>query len=232
MALAEARPIPRTFGSRRINPRALVGIAVAVLGIAVLTVLYRAEQPRQVLVLRLTRDLAAGTVLSASDLQPIAEAIPEDLARTLVPASEQAALVGRRVGAPLNAGEYLTRGQLGHSNRGISPDQRLVVIPVDTDTVTGLNLARGDQVELTATNKQQGSGTQTDVVVPAATIYEVGSVDSAASVLGGAQRAGTTGSRQTWLSLLVDQDQVPAVNQARSTGDLLLALVPEGGPAQ
>jgi hypothetical protein len=232
VALAETYAFPRTLARRRISPRALVGIAVAVLGIAVLTVLYRAEQPRQVLVLRLTRDLPAGAVLSARDLQPVAKAIPEDMAATLVPASQQAELVGRRVGAPLSAGEYLTRGQLGHTNRGISADQRLVVIPVDGDTVTGLNLARGDQVELTATSKQQAGGIHTDVVVPAATVYEVGSVDSAGGVLNGAQRAGGTSSRQTWLSLLVEQDQVPAINQARSTGDLMLALVPEGGPAQ
>jgi len=229
VALAETYAIPRTLARRRISPRALVGIAVAVLGIAVLTVLYRAEQPRQVLVLRLTRDLPAGAVLSARDLQPVAEAIPQDMAATLVPASEQANLVGRRVGAPLSAGEYLTRGQLGHTNRGISPGQRLVVIPVDADTVTGLNLARGDQVELTSTNKQQVGGAHTDVVVPAATIYEVGPLDSAGVVLGGAQRAAGTGGRQTWLSVLVDQDQVPALNQARSTGDLLLALVPVDG---
>jgi hypothetical protein len=229
VALVGTPPFPRSLARSRISPRALVGIAVAGLGIAVLVVLYRAEQPRQLLVLRLTRDLPAGAVLSARDLQPVAEAIPEDMAATLVPASEQAALVGRRVGDPLSAGEYLTRGQLGHTNRGIGPDQRLVVIPVDIDTVTGLNLARGDQVELTSTNKQQAGTAQTDVVVPAATIYEVGAVDSAGSVLGAAQRAGGTGSRQTWLSVLVDQDQVPAVNQARSTGDLLLALVPEAG---
>jgi hypothetical protein len=66
-------------------------------------------------------------------------------------------------------------------------------------------------------------------VVPAATIYEVGPLDSGAGVLGGAQRAAATNGRQTWLSVLVSQDQVPAVNQARSTGDLLLALVPEDG---
>ena len=104
-----------------------------------------------------------------------------------------------------------------------------MVIPVDADTVTGLNLARGDQVELTSTNKQQAGGAHTDVVVPAATIYEVGPLESAGGVLGGAQRAAGTGGRQTWLSVLVDQGQVPAVNQARSTGDLLLALVPEDG---
>jgi hypothetical protein len=232
VAVAETYAIPRSLARRRISPRALVGIAVAGLGIAVLTVLYRAEQPRQVLVLRLTRDLPAGAVLSAADLQPAAEAIPDDVAATLVPASQQPQLLGRRVGAPLTAGEYLTRGQLGHTNRGISTDQRLVVIPVEADTVAGLNLMRGDQVELTATNKQQAGGARTDVVVPAATIYEVGALDSAGSVLGSAQRAAGSGGRQTWISLLVAEDQVPAVNQARSTGDLQLALVPEAGPVQ
>ena len=100
MALAETYAIPRTLARRRISPRALVGIAVAVLGIAVLTVLYRAEQPRQVLVLRLTRDLPAGAVLTARDLQPIAEAIPEDMAATLVPASEQATAASGGAWAP------------------------------------------------------------------------------------------------------------------------------------
>jgi hypothetical protein len=126
VALAETQAFPRTLARRRISPRALVGIAIAVLGIVVLVALYRAEQPRQVLVLRLTHDLPAGAVLGARDLQPVAEAIPEDLAATLVPASQQPELLGRRVGAPLSSGEYLTRGQLGHTNRGISPDQRLV----------------------------------------------------------------------------------------------------------
>jgi hypothetical protein len=227
VALGETRALPRTLAHRRISPRALIGIGVAVLGIAVLTVLYRSEQPRQVLVLRLARDLPAGAVLGAGDLQPVAEAIPDEMAATLVPGNQQAQLLGRRVGAPLSAGEYLTRGQLGHTNRGISPDQRLVVIPVDTDTVAGLNLARGDQIELTVTDKNSAGGATTNIVVPAATIYEVGPLDNTGGVLGGAQRAAGTGGRQTWLSVLVSQDQVPAVNQARSTGNLLLALVPE-----
>ena len=229
MAVAKTYAIPRSLARQRISPRALVGIAVAALGIAVLTVLYRAEQPRQMQVLRLTRDLPAGAVLSARDLQPVAEAVPEDMAATLVPAGEQAQLVGRRVGAPLSGGEYLTRGQLGHSNRGISPDQRLVVIPVDADTVAGLNLSRGDKVELTSTNKQQAGGAHTDIVVPAATVYEVSAGRRRRRPRGSAASSRNLAAARPGCRCWLTRARYRAINQARSTGDLLLALVPEDG---
>jgi Transposase DDE domain len=38
------------------------------------------------------------------------------MAATLVPASRQPELLGRRVGAPLSAGEYLTRGKAGSTD--------------------------------------------------------------------------------------------------------------------
>jgi hypothetical protein len=228
VALADAQSFPRTLARRRISPRALVGVAVAALGVAVLAVLYRGQQPKQVLVLRAAHDLPAGAVLTAADLQPVAEAIPDDVVATLVTADRQPDLLGQRTSVPLTGGEFLTRSQLGQTRRGIGASQRLITIPIDTDTAVGLNLARGDTVELAATGSEQAQSTSTNIVVPAATVYDVGPVDGAAGVLGTAQKNGASTSRQTWLSLVVDESQVPAVGQARSAGDVLVALVPEG----
>jgi Flp pilus assembly protein CpaB len=201
---------------------------VAALGLVVLIVLYRNQQPRQDLVLRVARDVPAGAVLTAGDLQPVAESVSDDLAATLVPAGEQAELLGRRVGSPLTAGEFLSRGQLGSTPRGIASGQRLVAIPVDTDTVSGLALSRGDVVEITATTGKTGAtGPVSQVVVPTATVYEVGPQDTTSGVLGAAQKTATSSGRQTWISLVVDQGQVQAIGEARSTGDLYLAVVPE-----
>src|SRR5262249_1283992 len=155
-----------TLARRRISPRALVGVAVAALGVAVLALLYRGQQPEQVLVLRAAHDVPAGAVLTAADLQPVAEAIPDDVAATLVTADRQPDLLGQRTSVPLTGGEFLTRSQLGQTRRGIGASQRLVTIPIDTDTAVGLNLARGDTVELAATGGDQAQSYSTNIVVP------------------------------------------------------------------
>jgi hypothetical protein len=228
VALADTHSFPRTLARRRISPRALVGVAVAALGVAVLAVLYRGQQPEQVLVLRAAHDIPAGAVLTAADLQPVAEAVPDDVAATLVTADQQPDLLGQRTSVPLIGGELVTRGQLGHARRGIAPGQRLVTIPIDTDTVVGLNLARGDVVELATTSGGPTRDASADVVVPAATVFDVGPADGTAGVLDAAQKNGAGVGRQTWLSLLVDQSQVQAMGQVRSADNVLVALVPEG----
>jgi hypothetical protein len=232
VAFAEAQPFAGTLARRRVNPRALVGVGVAVAGVVVLTFLYRNQQPQQVLVLRAVHDVPAGAILSAADIQSVAEAVPDEVAATLVPASQQPALLERRVGQALTAGEFLTRGQLGSAVRGISGDQRIVTIPIDADAIAGMSLARGDQVEIAVTTgRNNPSGAETRTIVPAATIYDVSQQDVASGVLAGPPRSSVaSGGRAAWISVTVDDAHFQALAQARWTGDLSVALLPAQEP--
>ena len=117
MALASAHPlpspaIPKSLAAPRLNARLLVGLLVLAGAILSLVVLYRGAQPQTVAVLRAARDVQPGEVLQSADLQVAAEALPEDVAATLVAASERDALVGRRLAQPLNGGDLVTRRQV------------------------------------------------------------------------------------------------------------------------
>ncbi len=227
MAVADTRPLPRTLARRRLNGRALVGAGVAAMGVLVLGLLYRAHQPREVLVVRAVHDLPAGSVLRTSDVQAVAEALPDEVAATFVPASDQPDLVGQRVSQSLVAGKFLTRDQLGRSIRGVAAGQRIHTIPVSSDMVAGMNLAPGDQIEVAVTlDKTRPDAARTQVVVPRAAVYAVGPQDAASAPFGDAPRSTSSGPRTAWLALLVDDQQFQALAQAQAMGDLSLALLP------
>jgi Flp pilus assembly protein CpaB len=161
----------------------------------------------------------------AADLQAVAEAVPDEVAATFVPANRQPELLGRRVGRALVAGEFLTRGQLGGPVRGLAAGQRLATIPVSADLVTGLALTAGDQVEIVVNDRSRPDAAAARVVVPQATVYEVGPHDMASGPLPG-QSGGLGSGRSTWLAVLVDDTQFQALAQAPAMGDLAVALPP------
>jgi Flp pilus assembly protein CpaB len=174
MAVAETAWHLRNLAPpRRVPVRALLGLALALAAVAMVYSLNRNAQPRTVEVLRATRDVPVGMVLRASDLAPVSEALPDDVAQVLAPASDRDSFLNRRVGQPLNAGELVSRRQLQPPSRQIPAGQRIYTIPVSREAAAGGQAVDvGDDVEVVVTiNKGVPDQARTQIVVPRATVY-------------------------------------------------------------
>jgi len=232
MALASAHPFPtrKTLAAPRLNLRLAVGVLVLGGAILALVVVYRGAQPRTVDVLRAAHDVQPGQVLRADDLQVVAEALPDDVAAKLVAAAERTTLVGRRLGQPLNAGDLVTRRQVEPATRHLDPGERLYALPIASDTAAGLHLQSSDQVEIVVTtDKTRPDQAVTRVVLPAVTIFSIGSSE-ANSTFGvggssGQSGLGSSSSKFTTVVLRTDDAGYQALARAREVGDLDLALL-------
>ena len=231
MALASTRRLPRTLAPpRRLPVRAILGLALAITAVAMVYTLNRSTQPQTTGVLRATRDVPLGAIVRAGDLEAVSEALPDDVARTLVSARERDSLVGRRVSQPLNAGELVSRRQVQAPARQIPAGQRVYTIPVSPEAAAGGQAVDvGDQVEVVVTlDKSQPDQARTLVVLPRATVYQVGRADASTSPLGSGQ-AGSADSRLTSLTLLLDSDSdYQAIARARWIGELDVAVLGRG----
>jgi pilus assembly protein CpaB len=228
MAVAETAWRLRNLAPpRRVPVRALLGLALALAAVAVVYSLNRNAQPRTVEVLRATRDVPVGTVLRASDLAPVSEALPDDVAQVLAPASDRDSFLNRRVGQPLNAGELVSRRQLQPPSRQIPAGQRIYTIPVSPEAAAGGQAVNvGDDVEVVVTtNKGVPDQARTQVVLPRATVYHVGRQQAAYTPLGSADQGGADGKLAS-LTLLVTSDaDYQALARARWVGDLDVAVL-------
>jgi Flp pilus assembly protein CpaB len=205
-------------------------LALAATAVAMVYSLNRGTQPRTVEVLRATRNVPIGAILQASDVVPVSEGLPDDVAQVLVPASERDSFVGQRVGQPLNAGELVSRRQLVAPARQIAPDQRVYTIPVSPEAAAGGQAVdAGDDVEVLVTvNKGQSDQARTRVVLPRARVYRVGRSETSYSPLGSADQV-VGDSKLTSLTLLLASDSdYQAVAEARWTGDLDVAVLGTG----
>jgi Flp pilus assembly protein CpaB len=210
--------------------RAIVGLALAAAAVAMVYSVNRGAQPRTVEVLRATRDVPVGAVLRAGDLAAVSEALPDSVAQVLVSAGQRDAFVGQRVGQPLNAGELVSRRQLQPPSRQIPPGHRVYTVPVSPEAAAGGQAVDvGDDVEVIVTiNKGQPDQARTQVVLPRATVYQVGRQEASYAPLGGGdQIIGNT--KLTSLTLLLASDaDYQAVARARWIGDLDIAVLGTG----
>jgi Flp pilus assembly protein CpaB len=230
VAVAAARPfpLPKSLAASRLNLRLAIGLLVLGGAILGLVAVYRGAQPRTVDVLRAAHDMSPGQVLQADDLQPVAGALPDDVAARLVAAGDRPALVGRRLSQPLNAGDLVSRRQVEPATRQLGPGERLYALPVASDTATGLHLQSSDQVEIVVTtDKTRPDQAQTRVVLPTVTIFSVGSADTSVgfAVGGSPDRGGVGNSKLTTVVLRTADTGYQALAKAREVGDLDLALV-------
>jgi Flp pilus assembly protein CpaB len=187
-------------------------------------------QPRTVDVLRATRDVPVGAILQASDLTPVSEALPDDVALTLASASDRDSVIGRRVGQPLNAGELVSRRQLQAPAREIPAGQLVYTIPVSPEAAAGGQAVEvGDEVEVLVTvNKGQVDQARTRVVLAHAKVYRVGRQASAYAPLGSTEQVGADNKLNSLTLLLTSDADYQAVAEARWTGDLDVAVLGRG----
>jgi Flp pilus assembly protein CpaB len=233
MTTAVASSVPRTLAIRQPNIRVIVGVALALAGVALVLWLYRSSQPHTVAVLRAVRDIPAGGVLHSEDVVPVSEPVSDAVAATLVPATARDALIGHPIGQALNEGELVTRGRVIAPVRRIPPGQRVLTIPVAPETAAGGQIQVGDEVQILVTiNKARPEQAQTLTVLDRATVYAIGLRESSSPAFAVADQGAAGGGKLAWLAVLADAAQAQALAKARWTGDLDVALLSpvETGP--
>jgi Flp pilus assembly protein CpaB len=222
-----AAAYPRTVeAAAGINyARAIFGLAVALVGAALVLFLYLRGQPQTVEVLKAARDLPPGTVLQPDDLVAESEPLSDGLSALVVPAADRGTVVGHPLGDGLRRGLPLARAQVLDAAQRIPDDLRVVAVPVTPETAAGGQIVPGNEVEILATlDKTRGDQAHTITVVDRVTVYAVGT-QSQTSAFGPTDRAAASSKPLSWLSVLADADQARAIATARATGDLQVNLL-------
>lgn len=214
----------------RVDPRALCGLLLIVLSVAV-GILYAGSinQGRGVVIA--ARDLPVGAILGPNDLLIASARLDDSVYAAAIPAAEAAALIGRPLGEPVHARQVLVRAQLA-SGLILGPDQEALTIPVKPENAAGGRLRPGDAVRVRVTIDKGKPTSKTEVVIDRAIVYATGkddrtrivsnSANGAADTTGG---VGDAGSLAT-LTLILTPDQAQALAHARWDGDLDVTLLP------
>jgi Flp pilus assembly protein CpaB len=100
-------------------------------------------------------------------------------------------------------------------------------VPLRADNAAGGRLRPGDVVQVLATSNTGKPDSHTDVILPQATVYDVGSEDQSSVVSTNSNaNVSSSGRAASWAALIVTQDQAIQLANARWNTDLDIALVP------
>jgi Flp pilus assembly protein CpaB len=222
-----AATYPRAIDTIGVNyARAIFGLAVALVGAALVLVLYVRGQPQTVQVLKAARDLPPGTVLRPDDLIAETEPLSDGLSALVVRAGDRDAVIGHPLGGGLSRGLPLARAQVLDIAERIPDGQRVVALPVTPETAAGGQIVPGNDVEILATlDEAKADLARTIVVVERARVYAIG-VQPQPTAFGTSDRASAGTKPLSWLSVLTDADQALAIATARATGELQVNLLP------
>jgi Flp pilus assembly protein CpaB len=171
-----------------------------------------------------TRDLPAGTILTADDLAVVQVRVDDAMYEADVPGTALNDLVGKALAEPAHAQQLLVRAQVS-TRPLLGPDQVVLSIPVSPATAVGDQVRIGDAVEVILTTNKGKPDAQASVVLPRATVYAVGHDRAAANSGGGTSETVATGA-VVWLALVVTPDQAIDVSRAMGAGELNVALLP------
>lgn len=223
----QALPVDRPAARGRAFPtRLAVGVlAMLLAGVVAISVLADRET---VPVVAAARELSPGAVLLPSDLVVSSVRLPADVLASTVPASELGALGGKTLTEPVHAGQLLSRSEVTDDGYLLSGRMALTISPSRERGPVG-RFGRGDWVRVFVTQERQDRPPVTRTVLERAPVYEVGydsTLDPAAleDEGGGDQR-----SVAAWLSIAVTEAEAGALANAKSAGQLDVALLPPGG---
>lgn len=206
---APAPPRPR----RRNGPLAIVGVLLVVACAALFAVGWLQAGNRQP-VLALARPVAAGQVIAAADLQVVRVSAAGPV--SLLPASQEPAVIGQTAAAAMPAGSLLTSAEVGTAPLG--KGRALLGVAVKPGQYPP-DLSAGQTVDVLST--PQGSSSGTSSATSAAALPA-----GRAVVLSVTPQAS---QGQTVVELEVSQDAMPQVAAAAASGQIALATVPAGG---
>ena len=211
---------------RRIDGRALVGLFLLFAAIAGAILFWQSVNDTRGVVIA-TRDLPAGATLSASDLAVARLRADDAVYAAAVPADGLSGLVGRQLAEPVHAQQLLVTAQIAAKPR-LGPDQLVLTVPASPTTAAGGRVRPGDEVVVIASFDKGKATARTEVVIPRASVYDVGE-DRPLTVVntGGSDAAARAGSGSIgWISLIVDRPQAVRLSDARVNAELSIGLLP------
>lgn len=217
---ATARP------GRRLDLRALVGLFLMILAIGgSLTFWAASSDTREVLVA--TRELEAGSVLRLEDLAVARVRLDDRLYEAALPADSLPQVAGRALAEPVHPNQVIARAQLG-DGVPLPAGQMVLSIPVSAESAVGGRVRRGNFVQVLHTTNKGKPEARTSIVLPRVAVYDVGHEQRVVAVNTGSGE-GTSPAPSgpvKWLSLVVNQEQAVQLAQARWSGELDVALLP------
>lgn len=211
-------------GRRRQWPRVGIGIVVVV-GCALAFAATSLQVGGRTGVLELRTSLPAGVVISAADLG-VAQVSAPGVA--VLPAAEQASVIGRTAAVPLVAGSLLSPAELGPAS----------TVPAGTAEVAVAlkpggfppDLAPGDHVlVVTLPTSGTGGGSGTGSAGGIGSTGGIVPLGPTPGVVIGIQSPGATGTTDTVVSIQVALVDAPALADAAAAGQASLILVPASG---
>jgi hypothetical protein len=136
-------PVPRRLAPPRwLDPRLIGGVILVLVAVLVGSVVVSSADHRQS-VWSLSRDVAAGTVLTGADLRPVRVQLGVAASRYL---HTDVAVAGRTVHRSLRAGELLAAAELADPEPGVT-----VTIPMQPENAP--DISRGERITLWLSTK-------------------------------------------------------------------------------
>jgi Flp pilus assembly protein CpaB len=175
-----------------------------------------------------TRELPAGTTLSAGDLATARVRVDSAIYQQTVPATSLGNLVGKQVTEPLHVDQILVWPQLSN-HLPLAPNQMAFTVPVTADTAAGGRIRPGDVVEVLVTTGKGTPNPRSAVVLARVSVYDVGYGETMATInTSGSMATGSSlnGGAISWLTLIATQEQALQLAQAKWAGQLDVALRP------
>jgi Flp pilus assembly protein CpaB len=204
--------------------RAMVGLLLMLAAVGGAIVAWTAAENTRPIVVAV-RDLPSGAIVSPDDLTVRRVRVDDSIYNAAVPGADLNTVVGRQLAEPVHSDQVLVQAQLS-PRPAVAPGQIVLTIPLRPDNAAGGRLRPGDVVQVLATSNTGKDNSRTSVILPQATIYDVGREDQAAVVGSTSSGQPAPASGATWAALIVSQDQALQLANARWNSDLDVALVP------
>ena len=209
---------------RRLDWRAIFGIFLLFFATTGSIIFWStASDTRSVLIAN--RGLPAGAILTAGDVGVARVRLDDAMYQATIPASDLASVVGHPLAEPVYADQLLDPAQLAR-HPALASGQVALTIAVHPDTAVGGRLQTGDSAEVLETIDPGKPDAHTTVVLPRATVYDVGHDQNLAVVNAGSADQGGAVGPVAWITLQVSPDQAVQLSQAKWAGQLDVALLP------
>lgn len=224
MTTATLSPTRALRRPRRLDWRALFGLFLLLVATGGSITFWSASSDTRTLLVA-TRDLPAGAELRDGDLAVASVRVDDAIYQAAVPAAELASLLGQQLAEPVHAQQLLSRAQLSARPR-LAPNQVALTIAISPETAVGGRLRPGDAVQVLLTLNKGKPEARTTVVLPRATVYDVGYEQRVTMVNTEMADHSAAQGPVKWLTLVGTQEQALQLAQAKGQGDLEVALLP------
>lgn len=208
---------------RQIDLRVVLSLLVTVAAIGGMLLYansFAATRP----LLIVTRDLPAGALLTAADLEIAQVRVDDGIFAAAVPGDALGDILGLPLAEPAHAQQILVHAQVSGRPR-LASDQLALTIPVSATSAAGGHLREGDEVQVLLTRNTGKPDAETVVVLERVRIYSVGYDERSIAISSTTSNRGDTGPLAS-LTLIVTAEQARTLASAKHGGELDVALLP------